>query len=260
MCTYAVQPTFVVVDFFIKNYHIMQKNNKTALISGASRGLGLALARALAQQQWQLIINARNAGDLRQVQKELGQWTEVEAISGDVRDEIVLLQFAEVLERREWRLDLLVNNASTLGASPQPPLLDFPVEGLHKVYHTNVIAPLSLLQKVRPYVRSEAIVINISSDAAREVYPGWGVYGAAKAALDHWTAVLAKEQENWHVYAFDPGDMNTALHQAAFPGEDISDRPLPEEQAVPALLRLLAELPDSGRYTAQELSAFSNAL
>lgn len=238
----------------------MQKHKKTALISGASRGLGLALARALAQQQWRLIINARNARTLRQTQLELEQWTEVEAVSGDIRDEVLLLQFAEVLDRRGWQLDLLVNNASTLGASPQPPLLDFPVEGLHKVYHTNVIAPLSLLQRVRPYLRADAVVINISSDAAKEVYPGWGVYGAAKAALDHWSAVLAQEQQNWHVYAFDPGDMNTALHQAAFPGEDISDRPLPEEQAVPALLRLLTERPDSGRYTAQELSALSPSL
>lgn len=257
MCRLACQPIFVVVK--LSKTITMKKENKIALITGASRGLGLALARALAQRGWQLIINARNARELRRAQLELQQWTEVDAISGDVRDEILLLQFAELLERRDLRLDLLVNNASTLGASPQPPLLDFPIEAVHQVYHTNVIAPLSLLQKLRPLLTEGATIINISSDAAQEAYPGWGVYGAAKAALDHWTAVLAHEQPAWHVYAIDPGDMNTALQQQAFPGDDVSDRPLPEAQAVPAILQLLTDLPAAGRYTAADLYATTAA-
>jgi len=228
----------------------MKKHTPTALITGASQGLGLALAEALARNGWRLIISARNAKRLRAAMLRLKKLTKVFAISGDVRDEIHLLQFAELLEREDLRLDLLVNNASTLGASPQPPLLDYEVGDLHRIYHTNVIAPLSLLQKVRPYLGDAATVINISSDAAAEAYEGWGGYGASKAALDHWTAILGKEQPGWHVYAVDPGDMRTEMHQAAFPGEDISDRPLPETVAVPALLHLLEVLPKNGRYTA----------
>lgn len=198
------------------------------------------------------MINARNARQLREVQRKLSVYGEVIAISGDVRDEIHLLQFAEVLEREQWSLDLLINNASVLGASPQPALLDYQTETLHHIYHTNVIAPLSLLQKVSPFLSERAMIVNISSDAAAEAYAGWGGYGASKAALDHWTAILAKEQTNWSVYAFDPGDMRTDMHREAFPGEDISDRPLPEEVALPALLNLIHERPESGRYTAQE--------
>ena len=231
----------------------MKKNTPTAIITGASQGLGFALANALSQQGWRLIINARSARELRKAQKELQKNTDqVFAISGDIRDEIHLLQFEELLEQHKWSVDLLVNNASTIGPSPQPFLLDYAVEDLHLIYHTNVIAPLSLLQKVKAFLADQATVVNISSDAAVEAYEGWGGYGASKAALDHWTAILAKEQAHWRVYAFDPGDMRTRMHQAAFPGEDISDRPLPEATAVPAMLHLLHELPASGRYTAEQ--------
>ena len=233
----------------------MQHTRKTALITGASRGFGLALAEALAQQGWNLLIDARGAETLLTVQNRLRQWTDVEAISGDVRDEIHLLQFPERLERKGWRLDLVVNNASTLGASPQPALLDYRVEDLHNIFHTNALAPLSLLQKVRPYLREGATIVNISSDAGVEAYEGWGGYGAGKAALDHWTAILAKEYPQWNIYAFDPGDMRTDMQQAAFPFDDISDRPLPEQFAVPALLQLLNNRLPGGRYTAATLFA-----
>ncbi|PHN01045.1 SDR family NAD(P)-dependent oxidoreductase [Flavilitoribacter nigricans] len=231
----------------------MKDQRSTALITGASKGLGLAIAEALAKRGWRLIINSRHAQELRDAQRKLETFGEVVAISGDVRDEIHLFQFAELLEREQWSLELLINNASTLGASPQPALLDYATNALHNIYHTNVIAPLSLLQKVRPYLSTNATIINVSSDAAAEAYEGWGGYGASKAALDHWTAILAKEQPDWSVYAFDPGDMRTEMHQAAFPGQDISDRPLPEETAVPALLKLIQTHPESRRYTAQEL-------
>ena len=227
-------------------------NHKTALITGASRGLGFALAKALAERGWKLIINGRNASELLKAQRELSKYTKVDAISGDIIDEIHLLQFPERLAGF-GQLDLIVNNASTLGASPLPSLMDFPIEALHKVFHTNVIAPLSLLQKVKKYLADSATIINISSDAAAEAYVGWGGYGSSKAALDHLTAILAAENPLWKVYAFDPGDMRTKMHQDAFPGEDIGDRPLPEEVAVPALLQLLDEGVGSGRYVASEV-------
>lgn len=225
---------------------------RTALITGASRGLGLALATALAKEGWQLIINGRNASALLKVQNELSAFAKVEAISGDLIDEIHLLQFPERAARLGG-LDLVVNNASTLGASPQPALLEYKIEDLHQIFHTNVIAPLSLLQKLREQMKPKAVVINISSDAAVEAYAGWGGYGASKAALDHLTAILAKENPQWQIYSFDPGDMRTRLHQEAFPGEDISDRPLPEEVAVPGLLKLIRSSPPAGRYLAKKI-------
>ncbi len=231
----------------------MQIINKVALITGASKGFGLALAETLAQQKWQLIINARNAKDLLKAKQHLEKWTSVTAISGDVRDEVHLLQFSEALERLQVQLDLVVNNASILGASPQPQLLDYPIETIHAIVHTNLIAPLSLLQKVRPYLVDHPTIINLSSDAAVEAYPGWGGYGASKAALDHLTSILAVENPRWYIYAFDPGDMRTQMHQEAFPGQDISDRPLPAQIAVPAVLNLLESNRASGRYSAQEL-------
>lgn len=225
---------------------------KTALITGASRGLGLALARSLAGRGWNLIINGRNARALLTAQRELEKKTRVDAISGDVRDEIHLLQFPERIDALGG-LDLLVNNASTLGASPQPPLLDYPIEVIHNIFHTNVIAPLSLIQKVKENLKPRAAIINISSDAAAVAYEGWGGYGSSKAGLDHLTAILAKENPQWRIYAFDPGDMRTQMHQEAFPGEDISDRPTPEEKAVPVLLKLVEQSLPSGRYEAGQL-------
>lgn len=229
--------------------------NKTALITGASQGFGLALAKALAQRGWQLLINGRNAERLLQAQKQLANHTAVVAISGDVRDEIHLLQLRDALENKQWSLDLIVNNASALGTSPLSNLLEHPVDNLHELYHTNIIAPISLLQKVKAYCKPNAQIINLSSDAAVEAYEGWGAYGSSKAGLDHLSAILAKEVAHWTVYAFDPGDMRTSMHQAAFPGEDISDRPLPEAQAVPAALQLIEQAPPSGRYAASQLVA-----
>lgn len=222
---------------------------KTALITGASKGLGYALAERLAHNGWNLLIDARNANQLLEAKKHLEQFTEVIAISGDVRDEIHLLQLADALQNNQWRADLVVNNASALGVSPMPPLLDHSVDNLHVIFHTNMIAPISLLQKVRPFLKSNATLINISSDAGAEVYENWGAYGGSKAGLDHMTAILSKENPGYNFYSFDPGDMRTDMHQAAFPGEDISDRPLPVEKAVPALIHLIENNLPNGRYT-----------
>ena len=229
---------------------------KTALITGASQGLGFAFAQALATQGWNLLINARNASRLLEAQRALAEHTTVVAISGDVRDEIHLLQLADALKRHAWSLDLVVNNASSLGA-PLQSLLEQPIENLHTVLHTNMIAPVSLLQKVRPYLKDGAKIVNVSSDAAAEAYPTWGAYGGSKAGLDHLTAVLNEEYTAYTFYSFDPGDMRTEMHQAAFPDEDISDRPLPSEAAVPALLTLVEQPVPGGRHTIQSLKEYA---
>jgi short-subunit dehydrogenase len=229
------------------------KTIKTALITGASKGLGYALGEHLAKHGWNLLINARDSIALLAAKKSLAEFTEVIALSGDMRDEIHLLGLAEVLERKQWDLNLVVNNASALGTSPLKPLLDHPIENLHIVFHTNMIAPISLLQKVRPFLNNGAKIINISSDAASETYENWGAYGGSKAGLDHMTAILGKENPEYYFYAFDPGDMQTDMHQAAFPGENISDRPFPTEQAVPAMLELIESDLPSGRYTINTL-------
>jgi len=226
---------------------------KTALITGASKGLGFALAESLARKGWNLMINARNANQLFSAKNRLADLTEVIAIAGDIRDEIHLLQLAEAFEKNHWNLDLVVNNASALGMSPMQRLLDYPIDNLHVVLHTNMIAPISLLQKVKPYFRANAKIINVSSDAGAEVYELWGVYGGSKAALNHMTAILAKENPEYSFYSFDPGDMRTDMHQAAFPGLDITDRPLPREHAVPAIIQLIEGVFPSGRYTAHSL-------
>lgn len=223
--------------------------NKTALITGASKGLGYQLAESLAKMGWNLLITARSPEKLLSAKKNLSKHGKTIAIAGDVRDEIHLLELAEALEINEWKLDLVVNNASALGLSPLRKLLDHSVDNLHIVFHTNMIAPISLLQKIRPRLSSDATIINISSDAAVEAYETWGAYGASKAGLDHITTILGKEHPDYYFYAFDPGDMNTDMHQAAFPNEDISDRPLPTEFAVPALVELIESKLPSGRYT-----------
>lgn len=233
----------------------MNTIKKTALITGASKGLGRALAEALAIRGWNLIINARNAKALLQTQKHLEQFTEVVAISGDVRDEIHLLQFPENLARKNWKLNLIVNNASTIGASPQPYLMDYKNETIHNIFHTNVIAPLSLLHKVQSQLSENPTIVNISSDAAVEAYEGWGGYSASKAALDHLSTILGKENPTWKVIAIDPGEMRTDLYQAAVPHEDISDKPSPNDFAVPAIIRLLEDDLGSGRYVASEVCA-----
>ena len=220
-----------------------------ALITGASRGLGRALARALAERNWSLVLDARGADALDAIRAELPSAV---ALAGDVADPWHREQLAAAVGRA-GRLDLLVNNASYLGPSPQPALADYPLTELERVYQVDVFAPLALVQHVLPLMSERAAIVNVSSDAAAEAYEGWGGYGSAKAALDQLSAVLAAEHPALSVYAFDPGDMRTEMHQAAFPGEDISDRPEPET-VVPALLRLLDERPPSARYRAGELA------
>ncbi len=227
----------------------------TALITGASRGLGRATARALAARGWSLVIDARGVDALDAVARELPR---VVALAGDVADPHHREALAAAAARR-GSLDLLVNNASYLGPSPQPPLADYPIEILEQVYRVDVLAPLALIQHVLPLLADDAAIVNVSSDAAVEAYAGWGGYGSAKAALDRITLVLAEEHPARSVYAFDPGDMRTDMHQQAFPGEDISDRPDPEAAAVPALLRLLDERPRSGRYRSSDLAVLEAA-
>jgi len=228
-------------------------NNRTALITGASRGLGLALARQLAQQQWTLILDARGTEALEEARTELAKHTTVIALAGDINDKAhrqALMKSA----RDANGLDAVVNNASILGPSPQPELLAYPLDILEQVYRTNVIAPLALLQEVRSLLKPAAHILNITSDAGVEAYPGWGGYGSSKAALEQLSAILAAENPTLYVYWVDPGDMRTQMHQEAFPREDISDRPLPEE-SVPGLLALLTGERASGRYSARALTA-----
>jgi NAD(P)-dependent dehydrogenase (short-subunit alcohol dehydrogenase family) len=232
--------------------HTDRTTTRTALITGASRGLGLALARQLAQQHWNLIIDARGAEALEAARTELAQWTTVTAIPGDVTDKAHRRVLAEAVHAF-GHLDLLVNNASILGPSPQPYLCEYPLAVLEKVYQTNVIAPLGLVQAVRQFLQPGACLINITSDAGVEAYPGWGGYGSSKAALEQLSHILAAESETLRIYWVDPGDMRTQMHQEAFPGEDISDRPLPEE-SVPGLLTLIMGTHPSGRYAARTLS------
>lgn len=223
----------------------------TVLITGASTGLGRALARAFAEQGWHPIITARGGVKLNKVRDELGAGR-VTAIRGDVSDPVHRERLADVIRER-GRLDLVINNASRLGPSPMPRLADYPLDELLHVYETNLIAPLGVLQLALPYLRTAGgMAVNISSDAGVEPYEGWGGYGSSKAALDHLTAIFAVENPDISVYSFDPGDMRTEMHQAAFPGDDISDRPDPET-VVPALLDLIHRRPSSGRYVASEL-------
>jgi NAD(P)-dependent dehydrogenase (short-subunit alcohol dehydrogenase family) len=218
-----------------------------AIITGASRGLGLALARALADDGWSLILDARGAGPLQAAARQIGP--SAVAIPGDVSDPA---HRRALIDAAGPRLDLLVNNASVLGPSPQPELGDYPLDELERVYRVNVVAPLALAQLALPRLADGGVILDVTSDAAVFPYEGWGGYGSSKAALDQLTAVLAAENPRLRVYAVDPGDMRTQMHQEAFPGEDISDRPLPEE-SVPGLLTLIRGDTPSGRYRAADL-------
>jgi NAD(P)-dependent dehydrogenase (short-subunit alcohol dehydrogenase family) len=223
----------------------------SAIITGASRGLGLALARALAARGRRLVIDARGADALETARAELAELTEVVAVSGDVADPD---HRRELVVAAGPDLELLVNNASILGPSPQPRLADYPLDVLAQVYAVNALAPLALVQLVLPLLPAGGRIVNITSDAAVEGYEGWGGYGSSKAALEQLGNVLAAEHPELRVYTVDPGDMRTQMHQEAFPGEDISDRPPPEE-SVPGLLGLIeGDLP-SGRYRAADLVA-----
>jgi NAD(P)-dependent dehydrogenase (short-subunit alcohol dehydrogenase family) len=223
-----------------------------AIVTGASRGFGKAVTAALLDRGWTVVADARRDAELKATVAELNS-DRLIGLPGDVtdashRDALV----AAAIEAGP--LGLLVNNASRLGPSPQPALADYPPGELWAVYETNVFAPLALIRAALPALSDNAgVIVNLSSDAAVEPYPGWGGYGSSKAALDQLSAVLAAEVEAVSVYAFDPGDMRTEMHQAAFPGEDISDRAEPEAK-VPALLRLLDTRPAAGRFRAADLA------
>jgi NAD(P)-dependent dehydrogenase (short-subunit alcohol dehydrogenase family) len=228
---------------------------QVALITGASKGLGLALAGSLVEDGWSVVIDGRDAATLDGAVRTLRGLSgpdNVIGIAGDVADPAHRAALVEALTGLGG-LDLLVNNASTLGPSPLPGLADYPLDEFEHVVGVNVVAPLALLQATLTMLRTRnGTVINVTSDAAVEGYPGWGGYGSSKAALEQLSHVLAAEEPGIRVYWFDPGDMRTAMHQAAFPGEDISDRPLPET-VVPAVRRLLGTAPPSGRFRASEL-------
>ncbi len=228
-----------------------QIQTQTALITGASRGLGLSLARALAVRGWQLIIDARGKEALDRATAELAALTRVTAVSGTITDANHRLALAQAAVEMGG-LDAVVNNAGILGPSPQPTLLDYSLPVLLEVFQVNVVAQLGVVQAVAASLKPGARLITITSDAGVEAYPGWGGYGASKAALEQMTAVLAAENPQWRVYWVDPGDMRTQMHQDAFPGEDISDRPQPEV-SVPGLLALLTGDWPNGRYQAQQM-------
>ncbi|MFL5871389.1 MAG: SDR family NAD(P)-dependent oxidoreductase [Solirubrobacterales bacterium] len=219
------------------------------IITGASRGLGLALARELAADGWRLVIDARGTGELIDAAAELGELGEVIALAGDVSSD---WHRRGLIAAAGDRIDLLVNNASVLGPSPQPRLADYAQTEIEQVYRVNVFAPLALAQLAIRRMGPGGVVLNVTSDAASEAYEGWGGYGSSKAALEQISAVLGAEHPDLRVYAVDPGDMRTRMHQEAFPGEDISDRP-PPEASVPALLELIRGDRSSGRYRADDL-------
>ena len=217
------------------------------IVTGASRGLGLALARALGERGWRLVVDARGSDALAEATAGLGSVT---AIPGDVADPD---HRQALVEAAGGQIDLLVNNASLLGPSPQPALADYPLDTLREVYEANVFGPLALVQLALPQMSEGAAILDITSDAGVEPYEGWGGYGSSKAALEQVTAILAAEHPALRIYWVDPGDMRTQMQQEAFPGEDISDRPPPED-SVPVLLALIEGSFPSGRYRASDLA------
>jgi NAD(P)-dependent dehydrogenase (short-subunit alcohol dehydrogenase family) len=223
---------------------------KTAILTGASRGLGLALARALAERDWRLVIDARSGAELQRARDELSDSTQVCALAGDVADD---WHRAALVAEAGRPIDVIVNNASALGPSPLPAVADLPLAAFEYIMRVNVLAPLALVQRVLQRMPAGGRIVNITSDAAVEAYEGWGGYGSSKAALEQLTRVLAAERPDLRVYAVDPGDMRTRMQQDAFPGEDISDRPPPEE-SVPGLIELIEGDVPSGRYSARELA------
>jgi NAD(P)-dependent dehydrogenase (short-subunit alcohol dehydrogenase family) len=218
------------------------------IVTGASRGLGLALTRALVDRGWRIVVDARDGVALAEAWPDAPQDV---LIPGDIADAEHRRALVEAVGEP---IDLVVNNASLLGLSPLPPLARYPLDELRRVYEANVLAPLALVQLALPRLAEGARIVNVVSDAAFEAYEAWGGYGSSKAALAQVSAVLAVEHPGLRVYAVDPGDMRTQMQQDAFPGEDVSDRPLPET-VVPHLLALLARRPPSGRYRAADVPA-----
>jgi NAD(P)-dependent dehydrogenase (short-subunit alcohol dehydrogenase family) len=231
----------------------------TALVTGATRGLGRALAEALAVRGWDLVVTARDAHRLAHTVSALrDRGHDVVGVAGDVSDAVHRGDVAGVVAGLAHTdgLDLLVHNASTLGPVPLRPLADLSTDDLAAVLAINVVAPHALTRALLPLLEAAGgTVLAISSDAGVEHYETWGAYGASKAALDHLTLTLGEEVPSIRAYALDPGDMRTAMQQSAFPGEDVDDRPLPEEVAVPGILALLASRPASGRFRAADLLA-----
>ena len=234
-----------------------QNTSRVAIVTGGSRGFGRAVAAALLDRGWTVVVDARRGADLGATAAQLRS-PRLITIVGDVTDPAHRAAlFVAAIDAGPVRL--LVNNASSLGPSPQPGLSQFLAADLRAVYAVNVFAPLALIQAALPALTADhGVIVNVSSDAAVEAYEGWGGYGSSKAALDHMSAVLAVENPAVAVYAFDPGDMRTEMHQAAFPGEDISDRPEPES-VVPAFLRLLDSRPAPGRYRASDVAIGATA-
>ncbi len=225
---------------------------QVAIITGASQGLGLALAKQLAARGYALVIDARRADRLAAAESELSSLTSATAIVGDITEpdhrRRLVAAAADV-----GPIGVIVNNASTLGASPLPTLDEIDGDTLRRTFETNVVAPVLLYQLAAPHLAAGATVVNVTSDAAVEGYPGWGGYGATKAALEQASRVLAAEREDLRVLIVDPGDMRTEMHQDAFPGEDISDRPGPEA-SVPGIVALIEGDQPSGRYLAREVA------
>jgi NAD(P)-dependent dehydrogenase (short-subunit alcohol dehydrogenase family) len=223
---------------------------RIAIVTGGSRGFGRALAGLLAEDGWEVVVDGRNAVTLEETARVLG--SKVHAVAGSITDPGHRQDLVEAA-RGLGGLDLLVNNAGGLGPSPLPHLRDLDVASLDDLFRVNVAAPLALVQLALPLLEeSGGAIVNVTSDAAVEAYEGWGAYGSTKAALDQLSRVLGVEETKVHVWSFDPGDMRTEMHQAAFPGEDISDRQLPENVA-PAILRLLESAPVNGRVRAADV-------
>jgi NAD(P)-dependent dehydrogenase (short-subunit alcohol dehydrogenase family) len=223
-----------------------------ALITGASLGLGRAVAFELARRGWNLTIDARHVEPLMSASQALSELTLVRAIPGDISDPTHREQLVSAAAAA-GKLDLVINNASNLGGSPLPRLRDLEPAAYEQLLRTNVIAPQQLIRALLHSLRPHAVIINVSSDAGVDHYESWGGYGSSKAALDHQTMTWAVEESNFAWYSLDPGDMRTAMHQAAFPGEDISDRPVPETVA-PTVMALIASGLPSGRYRASDLA------
>ncbi len=225
-------------------------NRRTAIVTGGSRGLGHALVQGLADRGWNVVTDARDEASLRTA---VAQLDHVVGVAGDLTDAAHRLAVVEAAVALGGCVDLVVNNAGGLGPSPLPALADAPLTALADLFDVNVVAPLGLIQQVVPHLSSGAAVVGITSDAAVEAYEGWGVYGATKAALEQIGRVLAVERPDLRVLSVDPGDLRTAMHQAAFPGEDISDRPTPET-VVPAFVALIDGPERAGRHRLAEAS------